>query len=64
MRRAARGGGVGSPLAAVWLSVVASFVLASLLWWRIDRIPTERALHVVDFAGIGFSRNAHGQYQT
>ena len=26
--------------------------------------PTERALHSVDFAGIGFSRNAHGQYQT
>ena len=43
---------------------LASFALASLLWWRIDQIPTERALHLVDFAGIGFSRNAHEQYQT
>lgn len=43
---------------------ITSFALASLLWWRIDQIRTERALHSVDFAGIRFSRNALEQYQT
>ena len=38
--------------------------VANLFWWRIDRISTEHVFHFVDFAGIGFSRNAHVQYQT